>query len=129
MAAIILQAIPCFYAKISEKVLFFSANTYDKYFVCKDYCIAPRDNTTCFLPACKYHIMLLGEIEELLYKLDTLCFTHQQVDCRFTLFKYRFSGKILAKSGIVFDNVQRAIAFNQRNRGMDRMPSNAKRDS
>ena len=30
-------------------------------------------------------------------------------------------------SGIVFDNVQRAISFNQRNRGMDKTPSIAKK--
>ena len=49
------------------------------------------------------------------------------MDCLYTLFKYRFSGKIIAKSGNVFDNVQRAISFNQRNRGVDKMPSIAKK--
>ena len=72
------------------------------------------------------NIILLGEIVELLHKLDRFCFTYQHVDCLYTLFKYWFSGKIIAKSGIVFDNVQRAISFNQRSRGMDKMPSNAK---
>ncbi len=71
--------------------------------------------------------MLLGEIEELLHKLDTFCFTYQHVDCLYTLFKYRFSRLIIAKSGNVFDNVQRAISFNQRNRGVDKMPSIAKK--
>ena len=127
MAAIMLQAIPSFYAKISEKSLFISANTYEKYIVCKDYCIAHHDDKTCFLPNCRYHIILLGEIEELLHKLDTFCFTYQHVDCLYTLFKYRFNGKIIAKSGNVFDNVQRAISFNQRNRGVDKMPSIAKK--
>ena len=32
----------------------------------------------------------------------------------------------MAKSGQVFDNVQRAVDFNHRNKGMDRMPSIAK---
>ena len=80
-----------------------------------------------FLLACKYHIILLGEIEELLHKLDTFCFTYQHVDCLYTLLKYRFSGKIIAKSGNVFDNVQRSISFNQRDRGKDKMPSIAKK--
>ena len=127
MAAIMLQTIPSFYAKISEKSLFISAKAYEKFIVCKDYCIAHHDDKTCPLPACKYHIILLGEIEELLHKLDTFCFTYQHVDCLYTLFKYRFSGKIIAKSGNVFDNVQRAISFNQRNRGVDKMPSIAKK--
>ena len=127
MAAIMLQAIPNFYAKISEKSLFISTTTFEKYIVCKDYCIAHHDDKTCFLPACKYHIILLGNVEELLKKLDTFCFTYQHVDCLYTLFKYRFSGNVIAKSGQVFDNVQRAVDFNQRNKGVDRMPSIAKK--
>ena len=118
-----------FTQKFQKKSLFISAKTYEKYIVCKDYCIAHHDDKTCFLPACKYHIILLGEIEELLHKLDTFCFTYQHVDCLYTLFKYRFSGKLIAKSGNVFDNVQRAISFNRRNRGVDQMPSIAKRGS
>ena len=127
MAAIMLQAKPSFYAKISEKSFFISASTYEKFIVCKDYCIAHHDDKTCFLPACKYHIILLGKVEELLKKLDTFRFTYQHVDCLYTLFKYRFSGKVIAKSGQVFDNVQRAVDFNQRNKGVDRMPSIAKK--
>ena len=127
MAVNMLQSIPSLYAKISEKSLFISATTYEKYIVCKDYCIAHRNEKTCFLPACKYHIVLLGNVQELLKKLDTICFIHQHVDCLYTLFKYRFSGKVIAKSGQVFDNVQRAVDFNHRNKGVDRMPSIAKK--
>ena len=127
MAAIILQTIPSFYAKISEKSLFISATTFEKCIVCKDYCIAHNDDKTCFLPACNYHIILLGNVEELLKKLDTFCFTYQHVDCLYTLFRYRFSGKFFAKGGQVFDNVQRAVDFNHRNKGVDRMPSVARR--
>ena len=127
MAAIMLQTIPIFYTKLSEKSLFISANTYEKYIVCKDCCIAHHDYKTCFLPSCKYHVLLLGNVQELLKKLDTFCFTFQHVDCLCTLFKYRFSGTVFAKSGQVFDNLQRAVDFNQRNRGVDRMPSIAKK--
>ena len=118
-----LQTIPSFYTKLSEKSLYISAITYEKYMVCKDYCIAHHNDKTCFLPSCKYLILLLGNVEELLKKLDTFCFTYQHVDCLYTLFKYRFSAKVIAKSGQVFDNVQRAVDFNQRNKGVDRMPS------
>ena len=127
MAAIMLQTIPRFYAKVSEKSLFISATTFEKYIVCKNYCIAHHDDKTCFLPACKYHILLLGNVEELLKKLDTFCFTYQHVDCLYTVFKYRFSGKVVAKSGQVFDIMQRAVDFNHRNKGVDRMPSIAKK--
>ena len=127
MAAIMLQTIPSFYTKLSERNLFISTNTKEKYIVCKDYCIAHHDDKACFLPAFKYHIVLLGNVQELLKKLVTFCFTYQHVDCLYTLFKYRFSGKVIAKSGQVFDNVQRAVDFNKRNKGMDRMPSIAKK--
>ena len=114
MAAIELQTIPSFYAKYSEKSLFISAKTYDNNIFCKDYCITQHDDKTCSLPASKNHSILLGEIEELLQKLDRFCFTYQHVDCLYTLFKYHFKGKIIAKSGNVLDNVQRAISFNQK---------------
>ena len=127
MAAIMLQTIPSFYAKISEKCLINSATTYEKYILCEDYCIAHHNEKTCFLPVCKYHIVLPGNVQELLKKLDTICFTYQHVDCLYTLFKYRFSGKVFAKSGQVFDNVQRAVDFNHRNKGVDRKPSIAKK--
>ena len=122
MAAIMLQTIPSFYTKLSEKSLFISTNTYEKYIVFKDYCIAHHGDKTCSLPFCKYHILLLVNVQELLKKLDTFCFTYQHVDCLYTLFKYRFSGKVIAKSEQVFDNVQRAVDFNHRNKGVDRMP-------
>ena len=127
MAAILLQSIPSFYAKISEKSLFISATTYEKYIVCKDYCIAHQNEKTCFLPACKYHIVLLWIFQELLKRLDSFCFTYQHVDCLYTLFKHRFNGKVFAKIGQVFDNVQRTVDFDHRNKGVDRMPSIAKK--
>ena len=116
MAAIMLQSIPSFYTKVPEKSLFNSANTYEKYFVCKDYCIAHHDDKTCFLPAFMYHIILFGNVEELIKNLDTFCFTYQHLDCLYTLFKYRISGKVIAKSGQVFDNVQGTVDFNHRNK-------------
>ena len=48
------------------------------------------------------------------------------MECLYTLFRYPFIGKVIAKSGQVFDNVQRAIDFNHRNKGVDRMPSIAR---
>ena len=127
MAAIMLQTIASFYAKVSEKSLFTSANTYEKYIVCKDYCIAHHNDKECFLLTCNYQTVLLRNVQELLKKLDTFCFTYQHVDCLYTLFKYRFSGKVIAKSGQVFDNVQRAAGFNHRNKGVYKMPSIAKK--
>ena len=81
----------------------------------------------CFLPNCRYHIILKGNIKVLLQKLDAFCFNYQHVDCLYTLFMFRFNGKIVVKSGQLFDKLQRTVHFNQQNRGVDRMPSLAKK--
>ena len=127
MAAVMLQMIPGFYTNYSKNSLFDSANTYEKYIVSKEYCIACQNDKMCFLPNCISHIILIGNIKELLQKLDAFCFIYQHVDCLYTLFKLRFSGKIVVKSGQLFDNLQRAVQFNQQNRGVEKMPSIAKK--
>ena len=127
MAAVMLQVIPSFYTNYSKNSLFISANTFEKFMLSKEYCIARHDDKMCFLPNCRYHIILIGNIKDLLQKLDAFCFNYQHVDCLYTLFKYRFSGKIVVKSGQLFDKLQGAVHFNQQNRGVDRMPSIAKK--
>ena len=109
-----LQLIPSFHKKLIIKQSLFSADMY-KNILSKEYCVANHDAKMCFLPTCRYQSFLLGNVEELLQKLDPLCFTYQHVDCLYTLFKYRFNGNIVVKSGQVSDIVRRAIYFNQRN--------------
>ena len=127
MAAVMLQVTPSFYTIYSKNSLFTSANTYEKYTVSKEYCIVRHDDKMCFLPKCRYHILLIGHIKELLQKLDAFCFNYQHVDCLYTLLKYRFTDKIVLKSGQLFDNLQKAVHFNKQNRGVDRKPSIAKK--
>ena len=127
MATVILQVIPSFEQIIQKKSLFVSANTFEIYIVSKEYCIARHDDRIFFLPNCRYHIILIGNLKELLQKLDAFCFNYQDVDCLYTLFKYRVSGKIVLKSGQLLDNLKKAVHFNQQNRGVDRMPSIAKK--
>ena len=123
MAAVLLQVIPSFYTNHSKNSLFISAKSYEKHIVSKENCIARHDDKMCLLPNRRYHIILIGNIKELLQKLDAFCFNYQHVDCLYTLFKYCFSGKIVVKSGQLFDNVKMAVNFNHQNRGVDRMPS------
>ena len=122
-AAVMLQMIPTFNANCSKNKPFLSANTYEKYVVCNYYCVACHDAEVCFLPVFGLHILILGNNEELLENLDTLCFTYQHVSIQHIVFKYRFSGNIVVNSGQVFDNEQRAVFFYQRSRGVDRMSS------
>ena len=126
MAAVMLQANPSFSAEYSEKNLITSANTYKKNCLQRLLCSLSNDKT-CFVSNCKLHIILLGNVEELLRKFDIFCFTYQHVYCLYTLFRYRFSGEVIAKSGQEFGPLQRAVDFNHRNKGMDRRPSIAKK--
>ena len=66
MAAVMLQVIPSFYTNFSENTLFVCANTYEKYNVNKENCFAGHDDKMCFLPNWRHHIILIGNIEELL---------------------------------------------------------------
>ena len=87
IAAVMLQVIPSFYTNYSKNGLFNTANTYDNYIVSKEYCIARHDDKMCFLPNCRYHFILIGNIKELLQKVDAFCFNYQHVDCLYTVFK------------------------------------------
>ena len=113
MAAVMLQVIHSFYTIYSKNSLLISANTYENFFVSKEYCIARHDDKMCFLPNCRYHIILIGNTKELLQKLDAFRFNYQHVDSLYTLFKYRFSDIVVIKSGKLFDKLQRADHFNQ----------------
>ena len=129
VAAVMMQVVPSFYSVYSTKSVHICANTYEKYLVSKDYCVAQHEDSMCTVPNCKYHILLIAGKDEndLMQKLDTFCFTYQLVDCLYTLFKYRFDGKIVTKNGQVFDNIERAVRFNQRRKTVERMPSIAKK--
>ena len=116
-----------FYTIDSKNSFFISANTYEKNIVSKEYCITRHNDMMCFLPNCRYHTILKGNIKELLQKLDAFCFNYQHVDCLFTLFKYRFRGKNVLKSGQLSDNLRRAVNFNHQNREVERMPSIAEK--
>ena len=115
MAAVIIQVIHSFHKSYSKDSLFISANTFEKHIVSKEYCNARHDDKMCFLPLCIYHIFVMGVKEELLQKLYAFCFNYLHVDCLYTLSKYRFSGKIVVKSGQLLDNLQRAVHFNHQN--------------
>ena len=52
----------------------------------------------------------------LVQKLDAFCFHCKHMDCMYTTSKYQFSEKVLVKSGQLFDEVQKAVHFNHRNR-------------
>ena len=127
MAAVTIQVILSFYTSYSKSDRFISAKSYEKFIVSKEYYTARHVDKMCFLRNCRYHIILIGSIKDLPQKLDAFCFNYQHVVRLYTLFKYRFHGKIVFKSGQLFDHLHRAFHFNKQNRGVDRMPSIAKK--
>ena len=129
MAAVMMQVIPNCHSLYSRKSVNICATTYEKYFVSKDYCVAQHNDSMCSVPNCKYHILLIAEkdINVLIEKLDTFGFTSLLVDCLYTLFKYGFDGKVVTKNGQMFDNVERAVRFNQHHKKVERMPIIAKK--
>ena len=115
MAAVMLQVIDSFHKSYSKDSLFISANTFEKHIVSKEYCNARHDDKMCFLPICRYHNFEMGDKEELLQKLYAFCFNNLHVHCLYTLCKYRFSGKSVAESGQLLDNLKRAVHLNHQN--------------
>ena len=74
MAAVMMQVVPSFHSVYSTKSVHICANTYEKYIVSKDYCVALHEDSKCTVPNCKYHILLIAEKDksDLMQKLDTL---------------------------------------------------------
>ena len=66
MAAVIMQLISTFYAKYSTNSFSVPAKTYEKDIVCIEHRIARHKTEMSFLPNCRYHFLLLGNIEELI---------------------------------------------------------------
>ena len=115
-----LRVIPSFYENYSKNSLFISANSYKKN-VIKDYCIAHHDDKMSFHPIRRYNIRVMLDIEELLQEWFAFCITYEHVVCPITHFKFRFSDKKVAKNRQLFDDVQRAVYFNERSRRVVRL--------
>ena len=128
MAAVILPVILSFYAIFPQNSLFFCK------YVRKIYCeqrilhCQPRCRIVLFSQFRSSHFFA-GNVKELLQKLDPFCSTYHYVDCLYTLSKYQFNGNIVGKSYQVFDYVKKTVYYNQRDKGIDRMPSIAKKFS
>ena len=119
-----LQAVPRV-IQFFRKIYIFPLNTYEKYIYSRKNCIARHDDKICFLANCRYHIKLLGVIRELLEN-ERILFQLPTRGLLYTIFNNRLSGKIVVKSGQLFDILQRAVPFNHQNRGVDRMPRSAR---
>ena len=88
-----------------------------------------HDANICFSPNFRYHILLLCKLEELLQKLDPMCFTKHYEDCLYTIFEFWFTAKNVVKSSQVFHVLQKAVCFNQTTKEWTECPASWKWDS
>ena len=93
------------------------------YFVSESHSIVQHKGNMYFLLKCRFHLVIPGDIEKLLQKMNAFCFTTHNLDCFYTVLNYCFSSKYVARSRQLIDNVQMAFYFNQENRAEERMPS------
>ena len=56
MTAVLLKRFTVFLQSIQKSCFMFTANTYEKHVVIKEYCIAQHDAEFCFLLSCRYLI-------------------------------------------------------------------------
>ena len=59
---------------IQKNSLFISADTYEKFPLSEEHSIAHHGDQMCFLPNCRYDILLVGDLKDLLQKMDAFCF-------------------------------------------------------
>ena len=88
--------------KLFKKYSFFMQTHLRENIAIKEYCIARHDDKVCFPPNCRYHIIFIRDIKELLQKLNAFCFDYQHTDCLHTVFEYRSSGKSDVKKGQLY---------------------------
>ena len=95
------------------------------FFVTQDYCIS-NHSSFCQIENCKIHIVLIRiSLDQILQRLDKYHFTHQIVDCVYTLYKYRFYSNIISSRGEVFNQLNRAVEHNLKCRIPEKLPSAA----
>ena len=124
-----MSSISHFYSDYNAKSLFIfvSENFYEKFIVTQDYCVS-NHSSFCPVENCKFHLVLIGSsLDQILQRLDKYQFTYQNVDCIYTLYKYRFYFKIISSRGDVFSQLNRAVEHNLKCRIPEKLPSVAKK--
>ena len=129
MASAMCQAYTTFYSDYNAKSLFISVseNFYEKFIVTQDYCVS---NHSSFFPVenCNFYLVLIGSsLDQILQRLDKYHFTYQNVNCIYTLYKYRFYFNIISSRGEIFNHLNRAVEHNLKCRIPEKFPIVAKK--
>ena len=95
----------------------------------RKHCIGYHDGRTCYLPDWGCHSLLIGDIEELLQKMNAFGFRFQHEGCLHKNSKYRFEGNILPGAKNCSFCTGNSLFFKQRNSVLEKMPGFAKKES
>lgn len=127
MAAVMIQLLPEFYKEYSKNSIYISTQSknYDKFLINSKYCVA--NHNTCTISNCTYHILIIGDVDNILKRLDSLSFVYQSVDCFYTVYKHLFFNHVICQNGKVFELVDRAVNYNLNIRRIEKTPSIAKK--
>ena len=106
------------YPDYNHKTLFsVSKEIYEKYIVTQDFCVSTHDSF-CFLENCKFHLVLKGTYpRQILQRLDKYQYVYQEIDCPYTLYKYRFYSSFDTSSGEVFNQLICGVQHTLRGKG------------
>ena len=72
MEAVPLQVVPSFYTSF-QKTVFLLLQTLWKLYCELKKCVGRHDDKIAFVPNCRNHFVLIGDIKEVLQKLDAFC--------------------------------------------------------
>ena len=109
-----------------ENYSFFSTITHKKDNVTLDYSSAHHDDQMCFIPNCRYHFFYWQGLKECCENwTHSAAATNSWLSLYTTLVSIQW--QIVAKNGKVYDIASEVIYFSQRTKGVDRMPSIARK--
>ena len=83
--------------KLLKNSLLISSNTCEKCILSKEYLQSCHDDKMCILPNCRYHKILIGNLKELLPKLDTFCFNYNTWTIRIHFWSTDSVAKLLSR--------------------------------
>ena len=126
MAAIMCQILPQFYRVYNKTALFSSVSVkeYKQYLILSKYPDEYHCYSFCPLKTSRYPFILFStSVKEISEKIQNLSYFYQTVDCLYILYKHRFFGSLIEKSGLVFTQLTRALEHILEIHHVEKVPS------
>ena len=125
MAGAMMNMLPNYFNVYINNALFLYLDCdYSKYITTEEYAVSQHDSTFCRYDDCKYHVILIGDVEKILQQLQSHRFHYLWGDCFYAICKFLiFNGKQVIRVGGVIDEVHQAIRYNRMHPHMESQPS------